>query len=82
MACGGMAATVRRAPNCEAAVIGKPWNRGTVDSACDALTQDFQPISDMRASAEYRLRAARNLLRRFYYETLGEVDTTVYSYGR
>jgi xanthine dehydrogenase small subunit len=36
----------------------------------------------MRASAEYRLQAAQNLLRRFYLETTGEVRQTVYSYGR
>jgi len=82
MACGGMAAIVRRAANCEAAIAGRPWNRQTIDAACNALASDFEPISDMRATREYRLRAAQNLLRRFYYETLGEIDTTVYSYGR
>jgi len=82
MACGGMAATIRRAENCEAAVVGKPWNNDTVDAACKALARDFEPISDMRASAGYRLRAAQNLLRRFYLESRGDVDVTVYSYGR
>jgi xanthine dehydrogenase small subunit len=47
-----------------------------------ALARDFTPISDMRASADYRLRAARNLLRRFYLETRGELEVTVYGYGR
>lgn len=82
MACGGMAATIRRAKNCEAAVVGKPWNDDTVDAACKALARDFEPISDMRASAGYRLRGAQNLLRRFYLESRGDVDVTVYSYGR
>jgi xanthine dehydrogenase small subunit len=82
MACGGMAATVRRADNCEALVRGKPWNEETVDAACTALARDFEPITDMRASAGYRLRAAQNLLRRFYHESRGDVDTTVYAYGR
>ena len=82
MACGGMATTIRRAENCEAAVTGNPWNSETVDAACKALARDFEPISDMRASAGYRLRAAQNLLRRFYLESCGEVETTVYSYGR
>ena len=36
----------------------------------------------MRASAAYRLRAAQNLLRRFYLETRGELEATVYNYGR
>jgi len=36
----------------------------------------------MRASAGYRLRAAQNLLRRFYLESCGDADVSVYSYGR
>ena len=47
-----------------------------------ALAYDFEPISDMRASAAYRLRATQNLLRRFYLETRGELEATVYNYGR
>ena len=82
LACGGMAATVRRAGHCEAAVTGKPWNEETVEAACKALSRDFEPISDMRASAGYRQRAAQNLLRRFYHESRGDVETTVYAYGR
>ena len=82
MACGGMASTVRRATNCEAAVVGKTWNDGTLIDACAALAKDFEPISDMRASAGYRLRAAQNLLRRFYLESRGELETSVYAYGR
>jgi xanthine dehydrogenase small subunit len=82
MACGGMAATIRRAQNCEATVNGKPWNEQTLDAACTALARDFEPISDMRASAGYRLRAAQNLLRRFYLESRGDLETTVYDYGR
>ena len=82
LACGGMAATVRRAEHCEAAITGKPWNEETLNAACKALARDFEPISDMRASAGYRQRAAQNLLRRFYHESRGDLDTTVYAYGR
>ena len=82
MACGGMAATVKRASLCEAAVVGEPWTEATINSACAALAHDFEPLSDMRASADYRMRAAQNLLRRFFHETRGDVDSTVYSYGR
>jgi xanthine dehydrogenase small subunit len=82
MACGGMAATIKRAANCEAALIGQPWNEESLARAMDALADDFAPISDMRASAEYRLRAVQNLLRRFYLETTGELEGTVYNYGR
>jgi len=82
MACGGMAATIRRAAHCEAALNGEQWNEVSIARAMDALADDFAPISDMRASAEYRLRGAQNLLRRFYLETTGEFAQTVYSYGR
>jgi xanthine dehydrogenase small subunit len=82
MACGGMAATIKRARHCEAALNGQPWTAASIDKAMAALAVDFSPISDMRASAAYRLRATQNLLRRFYLETRGEFAQTVYRYGR
>ena len=82
MACGGLAATIKRATHAEAAVAGADWNEETIRKASQALARDFAPITDMRASADYRLRAAQNLLRRFYLETNGDINVTVYSYGR
>jgi xanthine dehydrogenase small subunit len=82
MACGGLAATIKRATLTEAAVAGADWNKETIDKASQALARDFAPITDMRASADYRLRAAQNLLRRFYFETRGDLNVTVYAYGR
>jgi xanthine dehydrogenase small subunit len=82
MACGGVAQTVRRASNCEAAVVGSPWNEATIEKACAALADDYSPISDMRASADVRLFAVQNLLRRFWLETIDEALETVYTYGR
>ncbi|MDQ7019446.1 MAG: xanthine dehydrogenase small subunit [Robiginitomaculum sp.] len=66
---GGMAATPARAKTAEAALIGKAWNEANIRAAMSALAQDFTPLSDMRASANYRLQAAQNLLWKFY---LGE----------
>jgi len=40
-----------------------------VQAAAAALAQDFEPLSDMRASAGYRLRVAANLLQRLWLET-------------
>ena len=82
MACGGMAATVRRATKTEAAISGKAWSSDTVDAACAKLSEDFAPISDMRASADIRVIAVQNLLRRFYAETQNDNLETVYTYGR
>ncbi|HEX5079211.1 MAG TPA: FAD binding domain-containing protein, partial [Geminicoccaceae bacterium] len=66
---GGMAATPRRARHAEAALAGGPWTEAAVEAAMAALEQDFAPISDWRASADYRMLAARNLLRRLFVET-------------
>jgi xanthine dehydrogenase small subunit len=82
VACGGLAAIVKRAAHCEAALLGKPWNQETVREAAAALEQDFTPLDDMRASADYRLRASQNLLQRFYLETSGDLTESVYTYGR
>jgi len=66
---GGMAAVVKRAAHAEAAVLGQPWTEATLAAATAALERDFTPLTDLRASASYRLRAARNLLARFWLET-------------
>jgi xanthine dehydrogenase small subunit len=69
IACGGLAGTVQRARRTEAALLGQPWSEATLHGAQAALAQDFTPLSDMRASAAYRLQVAQNLLRRAWLET-------------
>jgi xanthine dehydrogenase small subunit len=64
-----MAPVPKRARQAEAALKGKAWTRETVEAACWVLSEDYTPISDMRASADYRLRVAQNLLRKFFIET-------------
>lgn len=71
IAYGGMAATPKRASAVEAALTAKPWTEATVEAALEAYAQDYTPLSDMRATADYRLLTARNLLRRFFAETEG-----------
>ena len=71
VAFGGMAATPKRAKAVEDALVGKPWTSATVEAALPAFAVDYQPITDMRASKEYRLLVAQNLLRRFQLETSG-----------
>ena len=75
IAFGGMAGTPKRAKAVEAALIGKPWTLATSQAAQQAFAEDFQPISDMRASADYRLRVAKNLLLRCFHETTAGVPT-------
>jgi xanthine dehydrogenase small subunit len=70
IAFGGMAATPKRAKAVEGALIGKPWTLESVEAVLDIFDEDFQPLTDWRASADYRMLAARNLLKRFYFETV------------
>ncbi|MCY4541289.1 MAG: xanthine dehydrogenase small subunit [Rhodobacteraceae bacterium] len=69
IAFGGMAATPRRARLVERALTGQPWSERLARSAGRRFSDDFTPISDMRASAAYRLQVARNLLVKTYLET-------------
>ena len=69
LAFGGMAGTVKRATATEAALLGRVWDQQAVMAAQAAMLQDFEPLSDMRASAAYRMQVAQNLLQRFWLET-------------
>jgi len=69
LAFGGMAGIVKRAAKAEAALLGQPWTQASVNAAKQALADDFQPLSDMRASAGYRLQVAQNLIQRLWLET-------------
>ncbi|PIB24706.1 xanthine dehydrogenase small subunit [Amylibacter kogurei] len=71
IAFGGMAGTPKRADGVEAALIGKPWTRENVEMAMQLFPNDYTPMDDMRASAEYRMKAAQNMLLRYFIE-----DTT------
>ncbi|WP_018237436.1 xanthine dehydrogenase small subunit [Ensifer sp. BR816] len=81
IAFGGMAATPKRATNVEAALKGQGWTGAAIEAAVGAFEQDFTPLTDWRASADYRMLVAKNLLRRFYLETqdkaIVRIDRTV-----
>ena len=68
---GGVAATPVRASHTEAALHGQPWTLETVKNAMTTLRGEFSPISDMRASASYRVQVLGNLLQRFWLESQG-----------
>ncbi|MBO9396237.1 xanthine dehydrogenase small subunit [Shimia sp. R9_2] len=72
LAFGGMAATPKRAAASEAALVGQPWSEASLMAAAAKLPEDFQPLSDMRATADYRMKVAQNLFRRFWLEQQGE----------
>ena len=81
IAYGGMAGTPKRAAAMEKALTGKVWDEDAAKAGMSALDQDFKPMSDMRASKEYRREAARNLIYRFWLETTQpDIETRVYDY--
>lgn len=71
IAFGGMAGTPHRAHHVEQALIGAPWTDDTIAAARAEFAQDYTPMSDMRASAAYRLEAAQNMLTRYFLESQG-----------
>jgi xanthine dehydrogenase small subunit len=71
IAFGGMAGVPKRASLAEAALVGKAWSEATIEAAAEAMAGDFAPLTDMRASAEYRMLAAQNLLRRYFHDLSG-----------
>jgi xanthine dehydrogenase small subunit len=78
LAMGGMAATPKRAVKTELALRGASLSRAAMwDAAIRALAEDYQPITDMRASAIYRLETAQALLRKALLEFQGEQSTRV-----
>ncbi|HWP12030.1 MAG TPA: xanthine dehydrogenase small subunit [Ramlibacter sp.] len=68
---GGVAPTPARAARTESFLLGKPWSQDTALRAANELRAEFQPIADMRASAEYRSEVLGNLVQRFWLESQG-----------
>ncbi|MEX1266754.1 MAG: xanthine dehydrogenase small subunit [Woeseia sp.] len=86
IAYGGLAAIPKRARACERALAGREFAEAIIVEAMAALDDDFEPITDMRASEDYRRRICKNLLLRFYRETSASLDgkppVRIYDYGR
>ena len=68
LALGGMAAIPKRAVKAEQAVMGKRWDEQAIKDIQLALSDEFSPLSDARASAEYRTVVTNNLIMRFFLE--------------
>ena len=73
-----MAAIPKRATKVENFLAGKSWDEKTVQQGMELLGNDFQPLSDMRASADYRSQVAANLLYRFYLQTSSNIALNVF----
>lgn len=76
---GGVAATPMRAAQTEAVLVGQAWTQDLADLAKKCLQREFQPISDMRASAAYRSKVLGHLMQRFWLESQGVPNTSLAS---
>ena len=77
IAFGGMAGTPHRAAVVEAALIDQPWTQETVTMAAAKFAEDYAPMTDMRASADYRRNIAQNLLHRYFAELSGQATNVL-----
>ncbi|WP_284162816.1 xanthine dehydrogenase small subunit [Frigidibacter sp. SD6-1] len=77
IAFGGMAGIPKRAANVENALVGQAWAEATVRAALPEFSRDFKPMTDMRASAGYRLESAQNMLLRYFHERDGKAASVL-----
>ncbi len=77
IAFGGMAGTPHRAKVVEAALVGRSWTQDAVTTAARKFADDYTPMSDMRASAAYRLEVAANLLHRYFADLSGQATSVL-----
>jgi xanthine dehydrogenase iron-sulfur cluster and FAD-binding subunit A len=71
IAVGSVAPTVIRAARAEASIRGRAVTAETIAACCDALSRDITPIDDLRSTAAYRTRVARNLLEHYLTSVIG-----------
>lgn len=68
---GGVAATAARARQTEALLQDREWTEVTAQAAGDQLAAEFTPLSDLRASADWRRALLRALMQRAWLESRG-----------
>ncbi len=76
IAFGGMAGVPKRAATVETALIGNPWSEDAIRAVLPLFSDDFEPLTDMRAGAAYRLETAQNMLLRYYFEPASVLEVT------
>jgi len=68
IAYGGMSEIPKRASIIEKKLINSDFSENTFSKAVNLINKDFSPIDDMRASRNYRLSIAKNLLLKAFHE--------------
>ena len=71
LAFGGMAGTTKRAKVAEETLLNQPFTIDSFTASANALVEDFEPLSDLRGSSEYRMKTAQNLIFKYGLEILG-----------
>jgi len=72
LAYGGMAEMTKRARNTERFLMHKEWSFENIIRAQQLIEKEFNPISDARSGAGFRMEAAKNLLIKFFEEIKNE----------
>jgi CO/xanthine dehydrogenase FAD-binding subunit len=73
LAAASLAAFPARLYQTEAALLGKPIDARSIESAREAMLAEAKPIDDIRSTAEYRKHVGANLLKEFLLELRSEV---------
>ena len=82
VALGGMAAVPLRAPETEAVIEGRAIDEETLAMAQATLAAELSPISDVRATADYRRAVAGSLLRRGLQGLAGDDEQDLFALPR
>ncbi|WP_206076385.1 FAD binding domain-containing protein [Marinitoga lauensis] len=68
IAYGSVGPTVMRFKELEKEMIGKKFSKETFEEFGEKYMQNINPITDVRATAEYRKKMVKNLLIKAYYK--------------
>ena len=79
IAYGGMSEIPKRAKTIEKDLINSKFSENTFSRAVNLIDKDFSPLDDMRASRNYRLTVAKNLLLKAFYEIENKKNIRIHS---
>ncbi len=74
LAYGGVAPTPVRARKAEAALLGQPWSAEVLNTVLPILLKEFDPISDVRGSKDFRNEIVASLFEKFFHEAHAETQ--------
>ena len=75
IAFGGVGPVVKRISSVEQFLNGKRLTAENIKAAVKLIPSEITPISDVRGSKTFRIKAAQNLLRKFFFERKEHIST-------